>query len=198
MREVLPGVFEWSVMHEPIGVRVSSHYVAPAGIVIDPKLPEGGFDELPGAPQQVVLTSGLHHRDAQAFADEYGIPIRASREAAERLGDRLQVEQYTEGDEIAPGVTAIKVGAICPDDDALHIAVADGAIAFADALNRYGEQLAFFADSLLGEDPETVKTQIKQRLQGLLTRDFDHLLFAHGEPLIGGGKDALRRFAAST
>jgi hypothetical protein len=31
-------------------------------------------------------------------------------------------------------------------------------------------------------------------LRGLLTRDFDHLLFAHGEPLIGGGRAALRRF----
>ncbi len=31
-------------------------------------------------------------------------------------------------------------------------------------------------------------------MRGLLTRDFDHLLFAHGEPLIGGGKAALRDF----
>jgi hypothetical protein len=25
--------------------------------------------------------------------------------------------------------------------------------------------------------------------------EFDHLLFAHGEPLVGGGREALRRFA---
>lgn len=201
MREVLPGIFHWSVMHEPIGVRVSSHFVAPAGIVIDPKLPEGGFAQLPGTPQQVVLTSGLHHRDAQAFADEYGaIPMRVSREGAERLGDRLAVETYTDGDEIAPGVTAIQIGKIAADDYALHIAAGEGegAIAFADALNHYGEQLAFFSDSLLGDDPAAVKTGLRQSLEGLLTRDFDHLLFAHGEPLIGGGKDALRRFVAGT
>jgi hypothetical protein len=186
-------------MHEPIGVRVSSHFVAPAGIVIDPKLPDGGFSELPGAPQQVVLTSGLHHRDARAFADEYGaIPIRAPREAVARLGDRLAVEAYDDGDEIAPGVTPIRIGKICPDEYALHIAVAEGAIAFADGLNHYGDQLAFFSDDLLGDDPEAVKTGLRQSFEGLLARDFDHLLFAHGEPLIGGGRDALRRFATAS
>ena len=198
MREVIPGVFHWTTLHEPIGVQVSSYYVQPAGIVIDPKVPEGGFDELPGAPQQVVLTSGHHDRGAQAFADEFAIPIVASREAAERLGDRLSVQTFSDGDEVAPGVTAIKIGKLCPDEDALHIAVAEGAIAFADAVNRYGEDLAFFPDSLLGDDPEGVKTGLRQAFEGLLTRDFDHLLFAHGDPLVGGGRAALRRFATRT
>jgi hypothetical protein len=198
MREVLPGVFHWTAMHEAIGVRVSSYYVEPAGIVIDPKLPEGGFAQMPGVPQQVVLTSGLHDRDAQAFADEYGVPIRAPRQAAERLGDTLAVETFDDGDEIAPGVTAIEIDAICPDEYALQIAVAEGAIAFADGLMRYGEQPSFVPDQLLGDDPEAVKAGLRQRFGDLLTRDFDHLLFAHGEPLIGGGKDALRRFATST
>ena len=33
-------------------------------------------------------------------------------------------------------------------------------------------------------------------VRGLLERDFEHLLFAHGEPLVGGGKSALRDFVA--
>lgn len=32
--------------------------------------------------------------------------------------------------------------------------------------------------------------------RGLLDLDFDNLLFAHGEPLIGGGEVALREFVA--
>jgi hypothetical protein len=197
MREVIPQIFHWTALHEAIGVRVSSYYVEPAGIVIDPKVPEEGLDALPGTPQQVVLTSGHHHRDAQRFADEYGIPIRASHEAAERLGDTLTVEPFGHNDEVAPGVTSIHIGKLSPDEGALHIAVGEGAVAFADGLNRYGDALAFFPDDLLGDHPERVKDGLKQAFLGLLTRDFDHLLFAHGEPLVGGGRAALREFATS-
>jgi hypothetical protein len=196
MREIFPGVVHWSMFHDPIGMRVSSYYVQPAGIVIDPKLPEAGLT-LPGRPQQVVLTSGLHHRDAALVAEQFGIPIRAPREAVQRLGGSLEVETFSQGDEIAPGVIAIRSGRLCDDEYALHIAVDKGAIAFADGLHRYGEALGFFSDDLLGDDPKAVKEGLKQAFHGLLERDFDHLLFAHGEPLVGGGKAALREFVTS-
>ncbi|MEA2127436.1 MAG: hypothetical protein QOJ85_327, partial [Solirubrobacteraceae bacterium] len=143
MREVIPGIFHWTTPHEPIGARVSSYYVEPAGIVIDPKVPDEGLESLPGTPQQVVLTTGLHDRDAQRFADAFDIPIRAAFEAAERLGDALEIEPFNDGDEVAPGVTAIVIDVLCPDECALHIAVDKGAIAFADGLIRYGDALAF-------------------------------------------------------
>ncbi len=197
LREVVPGLFHWTALHEPIGLQVSSYYVEPAGIVIDPKLPDDGLQALPGRPQQVVLTSGHHTRDAQRFAEAFEIPIRASREAAAYIGDALAVEPFGDGDEVAPGVTAIHIGKLCDDEGALHIAVGAGAIAFADGLNRYGEALSFFSDDLLGDDPQAVKEGLKQAFQGLLTRDFDHLLLAHGDPLIGGGRAALRDFVAS-
>lgn len=197
MQEIFPGVYHWTAYHEPISARVSSYYVQPAGIVIDPKIPEEGLDALPGAPQQVVLTIGLHHRDAPRFAEAFGIPIRASREAAERLRGRLDVEEFNDGDEVAPGVTAIRIGKLARDEDALHIAVDRGAIAFADGLIRYGGALGFVPDELIGEDPNRVKDGLKDAFRGLLTRDFDHLLFAHGDPLVGGGKAALRKFCES-
>jgi hypothetical protein len=141
-----------------------------------------------------VLTSGLHARHAARFADAFGCLIRASPQALERLDGGLDAELYTHGEDVAPGITAIHIDAIAPDQYALHIAVDDRAIALADALNTYGGGLAFFSDDLLGADPENVKGGLRDALRGLLTRDFDHLLFAHGEPLIGGGRAALRRF----
>jgi hypothetical protein len=194
LHEVVPGIWHWTAFHEPIGTRVSSYYVQPAGIVIDPKIPPGGLQALPEKPQQVVLTTGLHDRHAKEFADEFGIPIRASREAVDRLGDTLEVELYEHGDEIAPGVTSIHIGELCDDEEALHIAVERGAIAFADGLHRYGGQLEFFSDELLGEDPDRVKTGLRNKFSDLLARDFEHLLFAHGDPLLGGGKSALAEF----
>jgi hypothetical protein len=55
--------------------------------------------------------------------------------------------------------------------------------------------MEFFADWLLGDEPEGVKAGLRESYRGLLDLDFDNLIFAHGDPLIGGGKEALSRFA---
>jgi len=41
-----------------------------------------------------------------------------------------------------------------------------------------------------------VRVGLRESLRRLLELDFDSLLFAHGEPLIGGGRAALREFLA--
>ena len=197
MREVAPGIYQWTALHEPIDTRVSSYYIEPAGIVIDPKAPEEGWDALPGRPQQVVLTSGHHDRDAGECAEAFGgIPIRASTEAAKRLGDTLEVKTFGDDDEVAPAVTAIHIGVLCDDEGALYIEAGGGAIAIADGINGYGETLGFFRDELLGDNPDQVKAGLKQAYARLLDRDFEHLLFAHGDPVIGDGKAALEEFVA--
>jgi hypothetical protein len=197
MREIYPGVWHWSTFHDPIRADVSSYFIQPAGVVLDPKVPADGLEVLPEAPQQVVLSSGHHSRDSERFAEAFGIPIRASHEAQAYLGGALAVEVFGHGDKVAPGVTAIHIGKLSDDEGALHIAVADGAIAFADGLNRYGGALGFFPDNLLGAHPDRVKAGLKDAFRGLLLRDFDNLLFAHGEPVVGGGKTALREFIES-
>ena len=196
MQEILPGLWHWTTFHDGIRARVGSHYVEPAGAVVDPRVPDDGLEAFAGraTPQQVVLTSGLHTRHADRFAKAFGCTIRASPEALERRGGDLDAQIYTAGDEVAPGVTAIHIGAICPDEYALHIDVDAGAICFADGLIRYGGALGFVPDDLMGDDPEAVKEGLRSAFGGLLERDFDHLLFAHGDPLIGGGKSALRDF----
>src|SRR2546423_1725654 len=66
--------------------------------------------------------------------------------------------------------------------------------ALIDALMHYGETLSFVPDGLIGDDPEGVKTGLTDAFRGLLERDFEDLLFAHGDPIVGGGQAALRRF----
>jgi hypothetical protein len=197
MQQIVPGIHHWTTFRDTIGTEVSSYWVQPAGVLVDPMVPDeglGAFEAAAVRPQQVVLTTGLHTRHAERFADAFSIPIRAPREAADRLGDRLTFEPYTDHEELAPTVRAVRLDVLCPDEYALHIAVADGAVAFADGLHRYGGALDFFDDYLLGDDPEAVKRGLVQQFQALLERDFDHLLFAHGNPIVGGGKRALREF----
>ena len=50
---------------------------------------------------------------------------------------------------------------------------------------------------LLGDHPSRVRAGLRESLRRLLDLDFDSLLFAHGEPLIGGGRATLQEFIAS-
>lgn len=197
MQEILPGLFHWKTFHEPIGQPVSSYYLEPAGVVIDPKEPADGLDALPSAPAQVLLTSGHHHRDAARFVEAFGVPVRVSREGAEHMGGRMTVEIFEDGEEVAAGVTAIHIGELSDDEGAFHLGHREGVIAFADGVTRPAEGLSFMPDELIGDDPETVKQGLRRKFAELLGLDFDHLLFAHGEPLVGGGKPALREFASA-
>jgi hypothetical protein len=189
--EILPGVLHWKTRHPEIGLDVSSYLLTESGIAIDPLLPEGqGADWLGHDVRHVVVTICLHTRSTTDF----GVPVRAPREGLHRWEGRdIDVAPFDDGDEVAPGVRALKVGAIAPDDYALHIDAGPGILAFGDAIIRYGE-IQFVPDHLIGDDPEGVKRQTIDVLQRLLDEPFDALLFAHGDPLPGGGKAALRDF----
>ncbi|MGB9184216.1 MAG: hypothetical protein WCB67_09115 [Solirubrobacteraceae bacterium] len=195
-RQLVPGLYHWTAFHPGIGSRVSSYYLEPADAVLDPKCPEEGWDAIPGYVRQVLLTSGHHTRDAAELADRLSIPVRASPQAADHIGGALDVEVFTDGSEAAPGITAIHIGVLSDDEGAFHIAVDDGAIAFADGLISHGDEIGFVPDELMGDDPEGVKQGLTEAFRGLLDLDFDHLLFAHGDPVIGGGKTSLRAFLA--
>jgi glyoxylase-like metal-dependent hydrolase (beta-lactamase superfamily II) len=197
MNEICPGIYHWTARHPAIRMRVSSYYVEPAGLVLDPLEPEDGwgfFDGLDTPPQQVVLTINLHWRHSDRFRDRYGATIRGSAQGLHRFeGTGREVEPFDFGEEIAPGVTALEMGAIAPDDTVLHIAHGDGALAFADAVIAPEGVLGFVPDGLM-EDPAGTKQAIHAKLRGLLERDFETLLFAHGRPIVGGGHAALRDF----
>jgi hypothetical protein len=51
---------------------------------------------------------------------------------------------------------------------------------------------------LLGEDPAAMHVRLRESLREPLEADFDNVLFAIGEPLIGGGKAAGRVLDAVT
>jgi hypothetical protein len=185
MDEVVPGVFHWSARHPRIGAIVHSHYVAVSRTAIDPLEPPADLEV-----ERVVLTNRHHLRDAERL----GVPILCNEEGLHEFAGGPDVEGFAVGDEVAPGITAQKVGGICPDDTALLIDTGPGVLAFADAVVRRDEgPLDFVRDSLWG-DPEEDKAAVRRSLERLLELDFDALLFAHGTPMPSGGKAALREF----
>jgi hypothetical protein len=196
MREILPGIHHWTTLHPRIRQPVSSYYVEPAQMLIDPLVPREGlawFVDRP--PQQVVLTNRHHYRQSDCFSEEFDCIVRCSEPGLHEFEGGPDVEGFAFGDELAPGITAVRVGAICPDETALHIAMEGGVIAFADGLTRPGGgSLAFVPDFLMGDDLKAVKNGLVTAFGDLLRLSFDSLLFAHGDPLVGGGKRALEEF----
>lgn len=200
MQEIVPGIFVWVAFHEGIGQNVCSYYVEPAGIVIDPMEPEVGLDWFDGReqpPRKAILSTRHHYRHSDRFAERFGLTVHASAPGMHEFdGTGRAVEPFEFGDEVAPGVVAIGTNTISPDDTTLHIAHGGGALLFADGLVRPpGARLGFVPEFLMDE-PEKTKQGLTEAFRGLLERDFEHLLFAHGEPIVGGGHAALSEFVA--
>ena len=197
MDEIIPGVFHWTAFHERIKQDVNSYFVADgSGTLIDPMVPAEGIEwlELNTHPGQIVLTNRHHYRHSQRFVEAFGCPVKCEESGLHEFEGDRPVEGFRFGEELSDRITALEVGAITPEDTALHIRLGDGALAFADAVIRYERSPGFVPDSLLGGDAEDVKRGVRASAEALLEHDFDALLFAHGEPLARGGRQALREF----
>ena len=200
MKEIIPGVFHWTASHPRIHASVSSYFVAESGTLLDPMVPpEVGLEWFQGsnAAQAIALTNRHHDRESARFCEAFDLPAVLVPESGlhEYEGKSLDIRGYVPGEEIVPGIVAHEVDAICPDDMALEIRSA-GALALADGLVNTGGGVRFVSDNLM-DDPAGTKRGLCASFEELLDVDFDTLLFAHGEPIVGTGKQALRDFLAT-
>jgi hypothetical protein len=197
MKEILPGVFHWTTVHEQHQIVISSYLLADLGVLLDPRVPADGVEWLRqhGPPRDILLTNRLHYRHSGKLAELFGCTVWCNEAGLEQFDSGQQVKPFRFGDRLPGGIEALEVGALCPDETALLIPLSGGIVAFADGVIRDGDgPLGFVPDEMMGEDPEAVKRGLKAAFRTILHRQFDHLLFAHGEPWVGGGKAALREF----
>ena len=198
MEEIASGIWHWTAKHPRIGIDVSSYFLAGPDLLLDPLKPPDGdrLDEL-GPPRQILLTNRHHLRDSVELAERFGSSIRAPAPGMHEFDDGQPVEAYEFGESLADDqVVAYEVGCICPDEAALHVPSLR-ALAVADGVIRYTDELHFVPDQYM-DAPEQTKQGLKAAYGRLAEElDFDHLLLAHGNPVIGDGRDALLRFAAS-
>jgi hypothetical protein len=196
MQEILPGIFHWTAFHRGIMLRVHSYYVESAHALIDPMLPKEGIEPFRDRPpERILLTNRHHYRKSGVFAEAFGCPVLCHESGLHEFAGGPEVRGFSFGDEVAPGVVALEVGAICPEETALHVREGHGLLAFADGvIRRRSGSLAFVPNFLLGDDPEAVKRGLRESFRRLLECEFDSLLFAHGAPIVGRGKAALREF----
>ncbi len=200
MDELAPGLWHWTAFRDTIRRKVHSAYDERSRTLIDPMLPDEGlgwFSEH-GPPERIVLVNRHHLRHSARFVERFGCSVHCHESGLWELADApVKVRGFRFGDELAPGVVGQRVATICPEETALHLAGETGALAVADGLLRDDDgELAFMPDFLLGDDPEGVKRGLADAyLRIAETLEFDVLLLGHGDPLVGGAREALRAFA---
>jgi hypothetical protein len=197
MDEIIDGVFHWRAKHPNIGFEVDCHFVAGSGTAIDPLLPAEGIEWFDGRDVERVVLSNRHHlRHGEQLAERFGCPILCHEAGLHEFEDGgPEVTGFAFGERIARDVVALEMDSICPEDTVLRIEAGGGALLFADSVIDYGG-LGFVPDNLIGDEAEEVKRKVREHCTALLDEEFEHLLFAHGDPLLGDGRAALRGFAA--
>ena len=198
MQQILPGLWHWTRIHPGIHMRVSSWFVEEGGLAIDPLMPDEGVDWFAdhGGVEEVVMTNRHHYRQSGQLERRYGATVRCQSAGLHEFTHGEHVEPFEFGDVFAGGAVACEIGALTPEETALHLP-AQRAVALADSVVcwREGDDLGFVPDGLLGDDPESVKRGLRAALERLLDeRAFEHLLLAHGGPILGDGRERLVRF----
>jgi hypothetical protein len=187
VREIAPGLWHWTALRESIGSEVSSYYLAAERVVLDPMLPPERPDWF--QPEHAILTCRHHSRDAW----ELGLAPWVVEQGAHELEGRGEFRTFAWRDELPGGILACEVDALSPDETALYIP-AHGALAIGDGVVRWPdvEGLTFVPDFLM-DDPEQTREGLRTAYRKLLDElEFEHLLLAHGDPVVGGAQEELR------
>ena len=200
MTSLPSGLRHWRAIHPDLHAEVSSYALVEEGVLLNPLLPDGDDSVLEGVTvRAVVLNNRLHVRDVERLGAPDGVSVHAPTPGLEDLAElAVDVKGYADGDELPGGMRAIEVGGISPDEFALHLP-RYRALAVADGVLRKGEGgLEMMPDSLLGDDPDAVRAALGKAFARLAEElDFDHLLLAHGDPVLGDAREQLRAYAAA-
>jgi hypothetical protein len=200
VKEILRGAFHWTTAHPQIHVEVSSYWVETTGVLFDPLVPlDVGlewFAARPLTPAAILLSNRHHYRDSARFAEHFGCAVHCNRSGLHEFTHGESVEGFDVGDELPGGVLACEIGAICPDETALYLP-GHRALLLADGVVRGGPQgqggpLGFVPDALMDDPPATKRGLLHSCARLLAELDFDHLLLAHGGPVIDNGRELLQ------
>lgn len=200
VQEVLPGVFHWTARHPKIGSQVSSYWLDQSGVLFDPLIPpQEGLEwfaarEVP--PVAILLSNRHHFRESDRFAERFDCSVQCNSAGLHEFSHGEPVRSFEVGDVLPGDVVACELDAICPDDTALYVR-GKAALVIADGVVRGGPPgeggpLGFVPDSLMDDPPATKRGLLDACSRLLAELDFEHLLLAHGGPVIGDGRELLQ------
>ncbi len=210
MQKLTEGLWRWTARHPEwhpgeFGAEVAS-YAAQAGddttLLIDPLLPEDPsavlavIDETVGKRVAILITIPYHVRSAEELWRRYErsaeTTIHGHPACAKRLSDGSAFDAIDPEVPLPGGVTAHAIGKPRRFETPLHLPSHD-ALVFGDAVAETGGRLVVWAtDKVDAKVERFYRERFNPTLEPLLELDFDTVLATHGQPLMSGGKRALR------
>jgi hypothetical protein len=210
MDKLTEGLWRWTARHPEwhpgeFGAEVAS-YAARAGdttLVIDPLLPQDPssvlavIDETLGKRLAVLITVPYHVRSAEELWKRYKqdaeTSIHGHPACAKRLTNRSGFQEIDPAVPLPGGVTAHTIGKPRRHETPLHLP-SHNALVFGDAVAESGGRLVVWASERVDAKVERFyRERFNPTLEPLLELDFDTVLATHGQPLMSGGKRALRK-----
>ncbi|MEQ1853323.1 MAG: hypothetical protein ABMA01_17220 [Chthoniobacteraceae bacterium] len=181
-RRIAQGLFSWQAYEPAVKCDLSSAaVVTPAGLLlIDPiALAKPALADLVKAarPSAIVLTNGNHARDADAYRQEFGIPVWVHEAAGAAL--EIKADAVLADGGIAPGGLRVMT---LPGAGPGEIALLCGEVAFlGDAIVNLPPEGLRLLPAKYCSDPAALRGSLRK----LLSCEFDVMTFAHGAPLVG-------------
>lgn len=206
VQEIAPGLWRWTGWHEEWRAEVGSVYLEAPGAVclIDPIVPAADAARFWAAldsdverlevPVHVLVTVHYHTRNAREIAARYGAavwaPSRARAAVERRAGPG--VRPFRPGDPLPGGLVALPSGR---SSEVVYWLDAHRAVVPGDILLGDGDGgVRLCPESWL---PGGVgHAAVRDALRPLLDLDVERILVSHGEPVLAGGREALRRALA--
>jgi len=197
MREILPGVYEWSWFSAEKQIDFNGHFVVADGdrVLIDPPpLSEADRVEITqqGGPTAIVLTNRDHVREIAACQSTYGVPVWVP--AADTAWIDVPFDRtYDDGSHLPGGLTAVRVpDAKSPGESALWSAGQRMLIIGDAAIGKPAGALGMLPDEKFA-DPVKARAGLRVLLDARY--DYDAVLVGDGVSLPTGGRAALERLA---
>jgi glyoxylase-like metal-dependent hydrolase (beta-lactamase superfamily II) len=209
--ELAPGLWRWTARHPEwhpgdFGAEVASFAVRAGDgtlMLVDPLLPpepeavlETIESEL-GDRLAILITIPYHVRSAEELWQRFGkdaeTTVHGHPAAAKRLEDRSAFHEIEPGTSLPAGVTAHTIGKPRRFETPLHLP-SHGALVFGDAVAEVDGRLVVWAtDKVDAKVERFYRERFNPTLEPLLELDFDRVLVTHGQPVLSGGKRALRQ-----
>lgn len=194
MREIIPGIFQWSSYSKEKGIDFNGLIVEAQGerVIVDP--PPASPEDLLKIERRrpyaaIVITNRDHTRESALLRESLGTKVLLPKEDAP-LADLPADGTYDDGERLPAGLIAVRVPhAKSPGECALFFQ-AGGVLVVGDAV--IGKPPGSL--SLLPPDKFLEPDQVKEGLKVLLQYPFGILLVGDGASVLTGGREALSLF----
>jgi glyoxylase-like metal-dependent hydrolase (beta-lactamase superfamily II) len=197
MKQILPGIWQWSWFSEEKKLDFNGLFltVGEHRILVDP--PPMTPEDLAqarrgGAVDYVLITNRDHEREAAALQKEFHCQVWVPAVDAPQMAVKAD-KTYRDGELLAGGIWAVHLSdQKAPGESALFI--------------QQGKGILIVGDALIGKPPGSVAmlpaekyadaAKAREGLKRLLKYDFDALLVGDGASILSGARAVVEKFLA--